>query len=189
MSGNTVTLDQIDPKQLEAFMAMAAERTTVPLTPPTEAQHIGDSDLPWIDFGDGVAVQLLKVDLSQGLWITRNRMKPGSAIPKHYHTGMVLAFTVQGGWYYAEYPDTVNRAGSFLFEPAGSCHTLTVCDDIEEDTIVWFAIFGANLNVDDKGNVVSVDDAFSVLEGYRGFCEAAGESTDNLIVVGEHTTG
>ncbi len=187
MSGKTVSMDQIDPKILEEFIVQATDKPMVPLHPPTEAMHIGDCDLPWIDFGDGVAIQLLKVDLSQGLWITRNRMKPGSGVVKHYHTGTVLAFTVQGGWYYSEYPDTVNRAGSFLYEPAGSCHTLRVCEDIEEDTIVWFAIYGANLNIDDKGNVVSIDDAFSVLEGYRAFCALAGESTDNVIVVGEQS--
>ncbi len=185
MSGKTITMDQIDPKALEGFIAAMGEQTMVPLQPPTVAEHVGADDLPWVDFGDGVAVQLVHADLSTGLWITRNRMQPGASIPKHYHTGTVLAFTVQGAWYYAEYPDTVNRAGSFLFEPAGSCHTLCVRDDIEEETIMWFAISGANLNVDEKGNIISVDDAFSVLKGYRAFCELAGESTDKLVVVGE----
>ena len=36
-----------------------------------------------------------------------------------------------GAWKYAEYPE-VNRAGSYLFEPAGSIHTLTVLEDNTE---------------------------------------------------------
>ena len=38
---------------------------------------------------------------------------------------------------YAEY-DYVNHAGSFLYEPAGSEHTLTVFDENTEPTDVWF---------------------------------------------------
>ena len=64
----------------------------------------------------------------------------------------------------------MNRAGSFLYEPAGSQHTLLVPEDNDEVTDVWFQIFGANLNLDADGGVESVTDAASVLASYRHMC-------------------
>jgi len=68
----------------------------------------------------------------------------------------------------------VNRAGSFLYEPAGSIHTLVVPESNTEVTDVWFQIYGANLNLADDGSVDSVTDAASVLEFYRRRCAKAG---------------
>ena len=104
---------------------------------------------------------------------------------KHYHTGQVFAVTLSGSWYYLEYPDYVNRTGSYLYEPAHSVHTLKVSDDNEDVTDVWFAIYGANVNVDDNGNVVGITDAQSVLAAYRGLCEAQGLDHSKVIVMGE----
>ena len=65
----------------------------------------------------------------------------------------------------------MNRAGSFLYEPAGSVHTLTV---VEDDTRVWFQIYGANLNLDADGNIESIIDAGGILEAYYMLAEAEG---------------
>ena len=69
----------------------------------------------------------------------------------------------------------MNRAGSFLFEPAGSVHTLAVPADNNEPTDVWFQIHGVNLNLDVAvGNVESVTDGPGVLAAYYALCEARG---------------
>ena len=78
--------------------------------------------------------------------------------------------------------DFVNRAGSFLYEPAGSVHTLIVPDDNTEPTDVFFAIWGANLNLDADGNVESVTDAKSMLDGYYALCEMQGLPRPNVLV-------
>ena len=75
----------------------------------------------------------------------------------------MYAFTQRGCWRYLEYPDVVNTAGSYLYEPAGSVHTLHVPDDNDGDTDVWFTIHGANLNLDAEGKVELVIDAHSIL--------------------------
>ena len=173
--------------QIDNIMADLAARPIIPLHGAAEALHVGDSDAPFVDIGDGTLIQLLMVDLAQNIWITRNRMQPCTSVIKHYHTGSVYAFTLQGAWYYEEYPDTVNRAGSFLFEPAGSSHKLTVPADQEGETIVWFMINGTNINVDEQGNVISIADAFNVLEGYRLLCEMQGSSSEAVVVMGEQT--
>ena len=97
---------------------------------------------------------------------------------KHKHTGPVYAYTTSGAWKYAEY-GYVNRAGSFLYEPAGSVHTLQVLDD---DTHVWFQIYGANLNLDADGNVESYIDAEGILEAYYALCEVEGLPRPDVLV-------
>jgi 2,4'-dihydroxyacetophenone dioxygenase len=67
--------------------------------------------------------------------------------------------------------DYVNRAGSFLYEPAGSVHTL---ECLEDETNVWFQMYGANLNLDADGNIESVFDGPGTLAAYYALCEAAG---------------
>lgn len=150
-----------------------------------EAILIHDEDLPWVALPDGSLLQLLQVDLNQNLWVVRNRLKPGFGIDTHYHTGPVFAFTQSGEWFYKEYPDKVNKAGSYLYEPAHSIHTLTVAADAKEDAVVWFAVFGSNVNINDKGDVTSVLDAATLLKVYRMLCAADGKTCDNVIVFGE----
>jgi 2,4'-dihydroxyacetophenone dioxygenase len=137
------------------------------------ALHRGESDLPFVDLGDGSDLQLLQCDVEAGLWVIRTRFQPGYVVQTHKHTGEVFAFTISGSWKYAEYPE-VNTAGSYLFEPAGSVHTLTVPADNSGLTDVWFAIRGANLNLDADGNVTTVIDAGTIRDFYLAMCEGMG---------------
>lgn len=150
-----------------------------------EAVLIHDEDLPHVSLPDGSTLQLLQVDLNQNLWIVRSKFKPGFSIDTHYHTGHVFAVTQSGEWFYKEYPDKINKAGSYLYEPAHSIHTLTVAENAKEEAVVWFAIFGSNVNIDDEGNVTSILDAKKILTVYRALCEAEGKNCDRVIVVGE----
>ena len=52
--------------------------------------------------------------------------------------------------------DLSKSKGSYLYEPAHSVHTLTVSKD-GEGADVWFAIYGANVNVDADGNVYAAE--------------------------------
>lgn len=140
------------------------------------ALHRGEDELPFVTIDEGVELQLLQVDIPTGLWVIRNRFQPGAAVQKHKHTGTVFAFTQSGSWKYAEYPE-VNVAGSYLYEPAGSTHTLIVPHTNTEVTDVWFAITGANLNLDEAGNVDLVIDAQLVLESSTGACARPRAST------------
>lgn len=144
------------------------------------ALHRAENDLPFVEYQEGVVFQLLHADVEAGLWVTRVRFQPGVTIQRHKHTGEVFAFTIKGSWNYLEYPE-VNTAGSYLFEPAGSIHTLHVPASNLEVTDVWFAIRGANLNLDEEGNVESVLDAGAVLEIYLARCEANGQGHPNVI--------
>jgi 2,4'-dihydroxyacetophenone dioxygenase len=143
-----------------------------------EAIHIGVDDLPFVDIGDGNKLKVIQVDERQGLWIVENIFQSGFAVQTHKHTGPVYGYTTSGAWKYKEY-DYVNRAGSFLFEPAGSVHTLTC---IEDGTRVWFQMYGANLNLDEDGNIASVSDGAGTLAAYYALCEAQGLPRPNVVV-------
>ena len=144
----------------------------------TEAIHLGADEIPWVEIGNGNKLKVLMVDEGQGLWIVENIFQGGFEVIPHKHTGPVYAYTTRGAWKYKEY-DYVNRAGSFLYEPAGSVHTL---ECIEDDTQVWFHMYGSNLNLDDDGNIASVADGAGTLAHYYARCEEAGLPRPNVIV-------
>ena len=141
------------------------------------AVHIGDDEMPFVDIGNGNKMKVLQVKEREGLWIVENIFQSGFAVQTHRHTGPVWGYTTAGAWKYKEY-DYVNRAGSFLYEPAGSVHTLTC---VENDTRVWFQMYGANLNLDDDGNVTSVVDAGLIAEFYVALCEQEGHGRPDVI--------
>ena len=159
---------------------MATQFAPIPGIP--AAAHRAEKDLPFVVYQEGVDFQLLHADIEAGLWVIRTRFQPGVTIQRHKHTGEVFAVTLKGSWKYLEYPE-INTAGSYLHEPAGSIHTLHVPATNTEVTDIWFAIRGANLNLDDDGKVESVLDAGAVLEIYLGLCEAGGHGRPNVIGV------
>jgi citrate lyase gamma subunit len=60
-------------------------------------------------------------------------------------------------------------------------HTLHVLENQKEITDACFAIRGANLNLDDKGNVETVLDAAAALEIYLAQCRQAGHPRPDVI--------
>ena len=157
---------------------MNQEAQAIPGVP--AAHHRGEEEMPFVALVDGVTFQLLSVDLDSGYWVVRARFAPGVTIQRHRHTGEVHAFTTAGAWKYLEYQE-VNSAGSYLFEPAGSVHTLHALEDNEGLTEVWFAVRGANLNLDEEGNVESVLDAQTILDLYLAQCEEMGLPRPDVI--------
>lgn len=143
-----------------------------------EAVHKGAAELPFVDIGGGNKMKVIMIDEGQGLWVIENIFQAGFEVMTHKHTGPVYGYTVSGAWKYKEY-DYVNRAGSFLFEPAGSIHTLQC---IEDDTQVWFQMYGSNLNLDADGNIASVSDGAGSLAAYYALCEAAGLPRPAVVV-------
>jgi len=143
-----------------------------------QAIHFGDDDLPFVDIGDGSLLKVLQIKVGEGLWIIENIFQAGYEVQKHKHTGPVWGYTSSGAWKYKEY-DYVNRAGSFLYEPAGSEHTLQC---IEDNTRVWFHMMGSNLNLNEQGGIDMVVDGPMTLEFYYAMCEAQGLARPNVLV-------
>jgi len=152
----------------------------VPVHGIAQALHRGENELPFVEFDPGVEMQVLQIDRASGLWVIRMRLQPGATLPTHRHGGEVFAFTLQGSWKYLEYPE-VNVAGSYLYEPAGSTHTLHAPASNTEVTDVWFAIRGPNLNLDADGKVTLILDADLVLKVYLSRCRKLGLPAPNVI--------
>jgi len=152
--------------------------TTMTMVAIPGAVHIGVDELPFVDIGDGSKLKVIMVKEAEGLWILENVFQAGYEVQRHKHTGPVYAYTTSGAWKYKEY-GYVNRAGSFLYEPAGSIHTLQI---LEDDTHVWFQMYGANLNLDETGAVESVSDGASTLAVYRNLCAQAGLPSPSVLL-------
>ncbi|HYB99982.1 MAG TPA: 2,4'-dihydroxyacetophenone dioxygenase family protein [Candidatus Limnocylindrales bacterium] len=133
-----------------------------------------DDALPWLTVWEGIELKVLRVVASEGLWVVRNRFAPGTSIEKHRHTGDVHGFTISGSWRYLEYGIDY-PAGTYIYEPAGSVHTLMVPGEATEPADVLFVMRGANLVLGDDGAmIVRVDDGPTTLAYYRMMCEAQG---------------
>jgi 2,4'-dihydroxyacetophenone dioxygenase len=142
------------------------------------AIHLGEDEIPFVDMGGGNLIRVLQVREKESLWIIENVFQAGFEVMTHRHTGPVWGYTKSGAWKYKEY-DYVNRADSFLYEPANSVHTLQC---IENDTRVLFHMYGMNLNLDDDGKVVSVSDGAGTLAFYLALCEQNGLGRPNVVV-------
>jgi 2,4'-dihydroxyacetophenone dioxygenase len=141
------------------------------------AVHVGADDLPFVDIGEGTLLKVIQVKVREALWIVENVFQPGWVVMTHKHTGPVYGYTTSGAWKYRE-SDFVNRAGSFLYEPAGSVHTL---ECLEKDTHAVFVVYGANIEYDADGNITGVSDGASVLQAYYALCEAQGHPRPNVV--------
>lgn len=162
-------------------------------------RHVGDDAAPWVDTGTGVDMKVMRFDRSRGTWVTRNRFRPGVRLQTHRHTGPVDGFTLTGRWHYLEY-DFYSVAGSYIYEPANSVHTLDVPEDNATvftngpkaetngsphaaDTDVLFIIEGALLNLDPDGKIESSTDGAAVVHAYYALLEAEGKPRPNGLIV------
>lgn len=132
-----------------------------------------DEALPWVEVWPGIQLKVLRVVERQGLWVVRNRFAPGTSIETHRHTGDVHAFTISGCWRYAEY-GVDYPAGTYVYEPANSVHTLTVPESGADGADVIFVMRGANLVLGASGEVTRVDDGPTTLAFYRMMCGSLG---------------
>ena len=145
--------------------APATTSTGAPLPvvalPQGELLTVNANDIPLVRdaLGDGVHFRPLRLDLENGEWVVLATFAPGARIPLHYHTGAVDAWTISGSWHYKEYAEQPQIAGSYLYEPGASVHTLECPESNTEDTIVLLRVSGANVNFDDDGQFHSILDA------------------------------
>jgi 2,4'-dihydroxyacetophenone dioxygenase len=139
------------------------------------AMHVGEDQVPWVPnlAYPGTSMRLLQADVDAGVYAMAGRLPPGLAVGTHHHTGAVHMFTLSGAWGYREH-DFVNRAGSYLYEPPGSIHTLFTPDDNPEVTETLTVVYGTTEYLDADGAVIAVSDAATNLAAYYEACEAAG---------------
>jgi quercetin dioxygenase-like cupin family protein len=177
------------PKITSAASPTTSTGALLPLValPQQRLLSVNASDVPLFinGYGPGVSFQPLRLDAEHNEWVILATFAPGSGVPLHYHTGPAEVFTLQGSWGYKEYPDQPQTAGSYLYEPGGSVHTLFTPADNTEDTVMLIRVSGANINFDDDGGYLSILDAVAIRHLTDTLSAAQGLSVACYIAGGE----
>jgi 2,4'-dihydroxyacetophenone dioxygenase len=124
-------------------------------------------------------MKLVHVSIAQQTFTNIIRWEAGIELPRHLHTGPVHAFTFEGRWRYLEY-EWEATAGSYVYEPPGTTHTLRV----EEPVIAMFVSLGAFIWYDQDGRMASYQDATSTLADYRAALASQGLELPSAVVSG-----
>jgi quercetin dioxygenase-like cupin family protein len=129
--------------------------------PQKELLTVNENDLPMLEdfLGPGISGRIFRLDLERNEYVALATFAPGTSIPLHYHTGPAEIYTLKGCWIYKEYPDQPQTAGSYLYEPGGSVHTLYTPAENTEDTVMLARVSGTNVNFDENGAFHSLLDA------------------------------
>jgi 2,4'-dihydroxyacetophenone dioxygenase len=142
-------------------------------------QAIDIDDIPWVPQSERVWFKPVRFDLATGRWINLLKIKPGGKVNRHRHTGgQVMAYTIQGEWRYLE-RTWVAKPGTFVYEPPGDIHTLTV--DGDEEMITLFILEGTVQYLTDDDQIYYQDDVFTKLKLYREHCQANNIPEKNLM--------
>jgi quercetin dioxygenase-like cupin family protein len=134
-----------------------------------------DADaLPWVPFvpyTDKAFLKMLKIDPVRGEWIVLLKLPAGMDLPRHHHSGTVHVYTLEGAWKYKEH-DWIARPGSFVFETAASAHTPIALD--EGDVVVFNIVVGDWILLDDKDQVLAIENWKTMFKRYTEYCRQKG---------------
>lgn len=143
---------------------------------------IPDDERVWVPQAENVWFRPLCLSTRQGYWVNLLRVRKSGILSRHRHPAPVHGYVIEGKWYYLEH-DWMATAGSYVFEPPGETHTLTVPADVPQ-MITLFHITGAMIYVDEAGKVTACEDVFSKIEMCRKHyiaCGLGAEFVDQFI--------
>jgi quercetin dioxygenase-like cupin family protein len=118
----------------------------------------------WIPYKTNVWWRPLMFDRVSGCHTELLRVRRKGVLSRHLHPAPVHGFVLKGTWRYLEH-DWVASPGSYVFEPPGEKHTLTV--DNDDEMLTFFHISGALIYLDETDRVIGYDDNFSLIEQAR----------------------
>lgn len=137
-----------------------------------------DDALLWAPVAPDIWSRPLHLNVSAGYYTHVLRVRRSGVLQRHRHSGAVHAYVIRGRWHYLEH-DWFAEEGSYIFEPPGETHTLTVPDDCT-DMITLFTVHGSLMYVDPDGNATGYDDVFTRIEKYREHFESVGLGSDHV---------
>ncbi len=133
-----------------------------------------DDERLWVKIDSQVWYRPLFFDMTTGSHCEILRVRRGGVLGRHRHPTPVHGFVLEGRWRYLEHA-WVAEAGSYVFEPPGEEHTLTV-DEGEMRT--FFYVDGPVLYVDDDDRVIHVEDNLGLVRQCRQHFEKVGLGAD-----------
>jgi 2,4'-dihydroxyacetophenone dioxygenase len=124
-----------------------------------------EGDRVWVPYGEGVWFQPCYFNVTSGGFSVVLKGMPGSSLGIHYHVGPVHGYTMRGYWRYLEH-DWIAGPGTYIYEPAGEAHTLTITKDSPEPMLTIFVVEGGLVYLDkaENGGFKSYEDGFTLLE-------------------------
>ena len=143
-----------------------------------EAQIIAipEDERVWVPQAEGVWFRPLLLNTVTGSWCNLLRVRKSGVLSRHVHPSWVTGYVIKGRWHYLEH-DWVAETGSYVFEPPGEIHTLTVPDDCPE-MITFFNISGCMYYVDEAGRNTGFEDVFTKIDMCRKHYAAVGLGAD-----------
>jgi 2,4'-dihydroxyacetophenone dioxygenase len=85
--------------------------------------YVADESSPWLPFIPNVKIKHLTFDIRSNTFTHVLAVEAGGRLNRHRHRGPVIAYALEGSWYYLEY-DWVAKPGDFVRESPGRTHTL-----------------------------------------------------------------
>jgi 2,4'-dihydroxyacetophenone dioxygenase len=126
----------------------------------------------WVPQAPDVWFRPLLLNTVTGGWCNLLRVRRSGVLSRHRHPMAVVGYVIKGRWKYLEHPWTAEE-GSFVYEPPGEIHTLTVPADCPE-MITFFNILGAMIYVDADGRQNGYEDVWSKIAMCREHYAACG---------------
>ena len=126
----------------------------------------------WVPQAQDVWFRPLLLNTVSGGWCNLLRVRRSGILSRHRHPMLVVGYVIKGRWRYLEH-DWVAEEGSFVYEPPGEVHTLTVPDDCPE-MITFFNISGAMIYLDEQGRQTGYEDVWTKIDMCRRHYAACG---------------
>jgi len=137
---------------------------------------IPEDERVWVPQMENVWFRPLMLNTRQGQWCNLLRVRRSGVLTRHLHPSPVHGYVLKGRWHYLEH-DWVAETGSYVFEPPGEVHTLTVPEDCAE-MITFFNISGCMIYLDEEHNQIGLEDVFTKIDMCRKHYEAVGLGSD-----------
>jgi quercetin dioxygenase-like cupin family protein len=137
---------------------------------------VPEDDRVWVPQAPNVSFRPMCLSVSQGYWVNLLRVTRAGVLSRHRHTNPVHGYVIKGRWHYLEH-DWVAETGSYVFEPPGEIHTLTVPADCEE-MITFFNISGCMIYLDDDNKQIGLEDVFTKIDMCRKHYAEVGLGAD-----------
>jgi quercetin dioxygenase-like cupin family protein len=142
------------------------------IVPEIVVEAIPADERAWVPQAEGVWFRPLLLNTVSGGWCNLLRVRRAGVLSRHRHPMVVTGYVIRGRWHYLEH-DWVAEEGSFVYEPPGEIHTLTVPADCPEMSTV-FNISGAMIYVDEAGRQTGYEDVWTKIDMCRRHYAACG---------------
>lgn len=137
---------------------------------------VPDDERVWVPQMKDVWFRPLLLNTVQGMWCNLLRVRKSGVLSRHLHPSPVHGYVIKGRWHYLEH-DWVAETGSYVFEPPGEIHTLTVPEDCTE-MITFFNISGCMIYLDEANKQIGLEDVFTKIDMCRKHYDAVGLGAD-----------